>query len=48
MIQLMDEGEDKGLLMAMEYGSALAEAELNWLDNTLGEMTGQEFRNGER
>jgi PadR family transcriptional regulator AphA len=48
MIKLMDEGEDMGLLMAMEYGSALAEAELNWLDNTLGEMTGQEFRNGER
>ncbi|MFL7792599.1 MAG: hypothetical protein AB8I69_10705, partial [Anaerolineae bacterium] len=48
MIQLMDEGEDKGLLMAMEYGSALAEAELNWLDNTLGEMTRQGLRNGER
>jgi len=48
MIKLMDEGSDMGLLMAMEYGSALAEAELSWLDNTLGEMSEQRARNGER
>ncbi len=39
MIKLMDEGAELGLHMALEYGSALAEAELNWLDNTLGEMS---------
>ncbi len=46
MIGLMDEGTDMGLLMAMEYGSALAEAELNWLDDTLGEMADQMPRDG--
>lgn len=48
MIKFMDEGADVGLLMALEYGSALAEAELNWLDHTLGEMSEQGARNGAR
>jgi len=48
MIKVMDEGTDRGLLMAMEYGSALAEAELSWLDNTLGGMSEQKARDGDR
>jgi DNA-binding PadR family transcriptional regulator len=47
MIKHMDGGSDMGLLLAMEYGSALAEAELNWLDTTLGKMSQQSSRNGE-
>jgi DNA-binding PadR family transcriptional regulator len=48
MIEVIDEGSELGLLMAMEYGSALAEAELNWLDGTLGEMAEQRYRDGDR
>lgn len=48
MIALMEEGTEVGLLLAMEYGSALAQAELNWLDSTLGELSEQELHDGER
>lgn len=47
MIELIDEGAELGVHMALEYGSALAEAELNWLDTTLGEMSEQGSRPGQ-
>jgi PadR family transcriptional regulator AphA len=40
-VKASQEMADSGQLLAMDYGLALATAELSWLDHTLGELSGQ-------